>query len=118
MAETTWYDARGAATAYIAEDGTTVYTWKGKAVAYLVDGDKLYSWRGRHLGWYVDGIVYDGRAKRVGFTAATSPVAVAEEPVKPAPSKKPARAARTAARPRPPLTIGKSEYALSAFLAS
>lgn len=117
MAETTWYDARGTATAYIAEDGTTVYTWKGKAVAYLVD-DKVYSWRGRHLGWYVDGIVYDGRAKRVGFTEATSPVPVSEEPVKPAQAKKSTRAGRTAARPRPPLTIGKSEYALSAFLAS
>lgn len=45
MRETTLYDARDRATTHIAGNGGTIYTWRGKAVACLVD-DKVYSWRG------------------------------------------------------------------------
>lgn len=117
MTETTLYDARGTATAYVGDDGTTIRLWKGKAVSYLVE-DKVYSWRGRHQGWFVDGVVYDGRGRSVGYTEEASPVEVGPEPVKPKPAAKSARAARTAARPRPALSPLKSELALGAFLQS
>lgn len=118
MAETPWYDARGTATAFVAEDDVTICLWNGRAVAYLVD-DKIYSWsRGRHLGWFVDGIAYDGRGRGVGYVEAHCPVAVAASTAAGPKSAKSARSARSAAQARPALSTLKSTLALGAFLQS
>ena len=42
--------------ANFADDGETIYTWKGHAVAYVVD-DKVDGWKGKHIGWSVDGVL-------------------------------------------------------------
>ena len=69
MSESTLYDGRGIARAYIAGDGVTIYLWDGAAVAYLV-GDKVYAWTGRHIGWFIDGIVFDESGRRCGHVRA------------------------------------------------
>jgi hypothetical protein len=56
MSEVSLYDISGDPVAYFADDGETIYTWDGEAVAYL-DGENLFSWDGDHLGWFVDGVV-------------------------------------------------------------
>lgn len=52
--ETTLFDSRGRAAAYIAED-LTIYMWSGKPVAYLDrdsgGGFHVYGFNGKHLGW-------------------------------------------------------------------
>ncbi|HEY5653928.1 MAG TPA: hypothetical protein VIR63_06135 [Pontiella sp.] len=66
--ETTLYDAKGHAVAYIVEDGqSSIYLWDGHAVAYLVDENKVYGWNGQHLGWFEEGIMRDIEGKKVGF---------------------------------------------------
>lgn len=62
--ETTLFDGRGRAVAYVAED-LTIYLWSGKPVAYLdrdsAGGFHVYGFNGKHLGWFVRGIVRDGQ---------------------------------------------------------
>jgi len=67
--ETTLFDSRGRATAYIAED-LTVYLWSGKPVAYLFpdsrrDGFHVYGFNGKHLGWFVRGLARDHEGEGV-----------------------------------------------------
>ena len=60
--ETTLFNSRGRATAYIAED-LTIYMWSGRPVAYLDresgGGFHVYGFNGKHLGWFTRGIVRD-----------------------------------------------------------
>ncbi len=60
--ETSLFDGRGRAGAYVAED-LTIYLWSGKPVAYLdrdsSGGFHVYGFNGKHLGWFVRGIVRD-----------------------------------------------------------
>ena len=117
MSETTIYDGRGKARAYVADDGETIYTWQGRAVAYLVD-DKIYSWRGKHLGWFVDGVMYDGGGRRIGFVGSLSPLAVSVSPVKGVKSVPSVKSVRSVARVRSVLSAGRSDLDLDAFLTS
>lgn len=41
-------DRHGAAVAYLAEDGETIYLWNDRPVAYLAD-DSVFSFSGKHL---------------------------------------------------------------------
>ncbi len=80
--EVSLFNKDGKPVAYIAEDGETIYTWDGRAVAYI-SGDRLYGWNGRQLGWYSDGTIFDIYGYRAGFTKRKSPVPTQLEPVKP-----------------------------------
>jgi len=54
-----FYDSRGRAVAYIAEDeNLTIYLWDGKPVGYL-DEDSVYGFNGKHLGWLKGSAIYD-----------------------------------------------------------
>lgn len=63
--ETTLFDSRGNAIAYIAMDSDepTIYMWSGKPVAYLgsssANGFNIYGFNGKHLGWFVKGVARD-----------------------------------------------------------
>ena len=67
--ETSLFGVDGTPAAYIAE-GSTIYLWTGKPVAYLVQDDDsgfhVYGFDGKHLGWYVDGVVRDHKGTAVG----------------------------------------------------
>jgi hypothetical protein len=60
--EISLFDARGRATAYIAED-LTIYMWGGKPVVYLDrdsgGGFHVYGFNGKHLGWFTQGLIRD-----------------------------------------------------------
>ncbi|WP_116451482.1 4-fold beta flower protein [Blastococcus litoris] len=117
MSEQSLYDRGGRPTAYIAEDGETIYTWRGKAVCFVSD-ERLYGWNGRHLGWMVNGVLYDGTGRRVGYTRERCPVACHASPAKSAKHARSAKSARQAARARPALSTGPSQQTLDDFLAA
>ena len=60
--ETTLFDGRGRAVAYVADD-LTIYLWPGKPVAYLDrdsdGGFHVYGFNGKHLGWFSRGVMRD-----------------------------------------------------------
>jgi hypothetical protein len=65
-AETSLFDSKGKAVAYIAKD-RTIYLWSGKLAAYIAkDGFNIYNFEGRHKGWYKNGIIYEGNGKAIG----------------------------------------------------
>jgi hypothetical protein len=61
-----FYDQQGNAVAY-SEDAEHVYTFAGRAVAYLRDGS-VYGFSGAHLGRFEAGLVRDNRGAVVFFT--------------------------------------------------
>lgn len=117
MAEQSLYDRGGRPTAYIADDGATIYTWSGKAVCYLSD-ERLYGWNGRHLGWMVNGILFDANGHRVGYTRERCPVVCQVSPVKSVKQVRSVKSVREVARVRPALSTGSGQQALDDFLAA
>lgn len=113
--EVTLFNKNAKPVAYIGEDGETVYTWDGRAVAYL-DGDKLFGWNGKHLGWFDNGTVFDIFGLRSGFIRSKSPVATPAEPVKPGKHGKPVKAPRQLPVSRPTLCYGYSTKNLEDLL--
>src|SRR5690242_9087449 len=66
--EITIYSEKGKAVAYISDDDdSTIYLWNGQPVAYLHSED-VYGFNGKHLGWFVKGILYDHDGDVVGAT--------------------------------------------------
>jgi len=63
----TFYDANGNATAYLDNDGKTLFLWNGKPVAYLYS-DNVFGFNGKHLGWLEGGIIWDHGGQKCGFT--------------------------------------------------
>jgi 4-fold beta-flower domain-containing protein len=90
----TLYDSRGHATAYVDDDGTSIYLYDGSAVGWIDQVD-VYAYSGRYLGWMQDGWFFDRSGNRAFFTDATR-----GGPVKPARAARPARADRAARRAR------------------
>ncbi len=90
----TLYDSRGSATAYVDDDGTSIYLYNGSAVGWIDQVD-VYAYTGRYLGWLQDGWFFDRSGNRAFFTDATK-----GGPVKPARSARPARGDRDARRVR------------------
>lgn len=64
--EITFYDRKGEPVAYTS-NGTDVYLFSGKPVAYL-DGTSVYSFDGTHLGWFLSGWIRDHDGNCVLFT--------------------------------------------------
>src|SRR5947207_2555031 len=68
--EISLFSGKGKAVAYIAiDDEMTIYFWGGKPVAYLEPDKKgsgfhIYGFNGKHLGWFVQGVIWshDGDA--------------------------------------------------------
>ncbi len=113
--EITLYNRHGKAAAYIAEDGQTIFTWDGRAVAYLND-DKIFGWNGRQLGWFVDGTVFDIYGMRAGFIRAKSPVVTHTESRKAEKRLKPVKTPPQVPLPKPVLCYGYSQKTLEETL--
>jgi hypothetical protein len=64
-ADTTLFNSKGDAVAYIDDDDLTIYLWSGKSVAYLETGS-VWAFNGDHLGWYAHGIIRDHDGDIVG----------------------------------------------------
>ena len=66
--ETSLFDSRGRATAYISDD-LTIFLWTGKPVAFLesdaAGGFHIYGFNGKQLGWFVRGIARDHQGNGV-----------------------------------------------------
>lgn len=90
----TLYDCGGRATAYVDDDGTSIYLYDGSAVGWL-DHVDVYAYSGRYLGWMQDGWFFDRSGHRAFFMDATR-----GGPTKPARSSRPPRADRAARRAR------------------
>jgi hypothetical protein len=114
--EITLYNKHGHAAAYIGEDGKTIFTWDGRAVAYLNE-DKIFGWNGRHLGWLVDGTVFDIYGMRAGFIRTKSPVVTHLEPMKPEKRLKTVKNPPQVPVARPVLCYGYSQKTLEEMLA-
>jgi hypothetical protein len=115
--ETTLYDKRGAAVAYIAADPHgAIFLWDGQAVAYLFEAYHLYGINGQHLGWFVNDIAYDHEGLRIGFTSGTCPVPVGERRPRGKRSVIPELKPRWTAPPLPKLTFREAVQGLVDFL--
>lgn len=86
--ETTLFDSRGNAVAYIVERSGTIFLFSGTPVAYLHQKSfgadfAIFGFNGQHLGWFDDGIVRDSDGYAVGFRrGAVSNVIPRVEPIK------------------------------------
>ena len=113
--ETTLYNRQGQASAYIAQDGETIYLWDGRAVAYL-DGDKVYGWNGKHLGWYSGGLIYDLNGRRTGCISNNCPYGTYAEPAKYAKRVKYVKYVQYVPYVRPVFSFNWSNKPLKTFL--
>ena len=89
----------GLATAYVDDDGTTIYLYDGSAVGWI-DNVDVYAYSGRYLGWMQEGWLFDRVGNRAFFMDATK-----GGPPKPARSARPARARTGARRPGRPRRV-------------
>jgi hypothetical protein len=113
--ETTLFNKHGRPVAYLADDRKTIYTWDGRAVAYILE-DKVYGWNGRHLGWFNDGTVFDIFGLRAGFVRNKSPIPTQMEPLKPEKRLKPVKNPRQVPVAKPVLCYGYSQKTLEEML--
>jgi hypothetical protein len=113
--EVTLFNKNGKPVAYIAEDGETVYTWDGRAIAYL-SGDRIYGWSGRQLGWYSDGTIFDIYGYRAGFIKRKAPVPTQLEPMKPSRQMPRIKQMPQAAVVKPAMIYGYSRLKLEELL--
>ena len=81
--ELTLFATDGTPKVYVArDDDNTIYSFKGKPLAYIDDDSNVYGFNGSHLGWFEDGILWNHQGQRVGFTNSTCPVFTKFEPFK------------------------------------
>ena len=114
--ETTLFNKDGKPVGYIAEDGSTIYAWDGRAVAYL-EGDQLYGWNWAQLGWHQNGTIFDIFGYRAGFVRAKSPIPTQIEPPKPIKQAQRIKKMRQAPVVKPPNFIyGYSKKSLEELL--
>src|SRR5436190_14177792 len=86
MGYVTFYNKRGKPTAYIANDGKSIFTFKGAPVAYLAVRGGVFAYDGSFLGWFEDGWIIDHSGDRVFFTSDAK-----GGPVKPVKAVRPVR---------------------------
>ncbi len=98
-----------------ADDGETIYTWNGHAVAYT-DGENLYSWNGHHIGWYVHEVIYDLHGRRAGLRQANVRWRRTLPRLNTLSTPDTQKYARHAAYARPALSTGYSDTPLLQFL--
>lgn len=60
----------------------SIFLWNGRAVACLYENEHVYGINGKHLGWFIDDVLYTNDGSRIGFTIATCPGPVEQEPAK------------------------------------
>jgi hypothetical protein len=113
--EVALFNKNGKPVAYIAEDGETIYSWDGRAVAYIA-ADRVYGWNGRPLGWYSDGTIFDIYGYRAGFIKRKSPVPTQLEPGKPAKQMPRIRQMHQAEVVKPAMVYGYSRLKLEELL--
>jgi 4-fold beta flower protein len=61
-----FFNRNGEAIAYT-DDGTHIYSWGGKPLAYIAD-DKIYSFAGQFRGWFNEGWIRDAAGNAMLFT--------------------------------------------------
>lgn len=61
-----FYNEHGEAAAYT-DDGTHIYSWAGKPLAYL-SGGHVYSFEGQFKAWFEDGWIRDKDGSAMLFT--------------------------------------------------
>ncbi len=106
--EVTLYSARGKPVAYVADDDdATIYLWSGKPVAYLYS-DSIYGFNGKHLGWFKSGIIYDHEGYRVGATEQRLGTIAQISPIKSIKEIKPIKSIREIPPIRPILSLSWS----------
>lgn len=115
LVETTVFDAEGLPTAYLGDDGETIYLWSGGAVAYIA-APHVYGWNGEHLGWFDEGVMYDDRGHPIGFFSERCPRMCRMEPMKSMKRMKRMKGMRRMAPMRPIFTSSPSSTSLRAFL--
>ncbi len=113
--EITLFNKNGKPTAYIADDGETIYLWDGRPVAFVSE-DKVFDWNGRQLGWFNNGTIFDIYGLRSGFIKSKSPIATEMEPLKPQKHLKPAKGERQSHVLKPVLCYGYSSKNLEDLL--
>lgn len=110
-------DRSGDATAYT-PDGTNIFSWSGKPVAYLVEG-KVYSFGGKLLGWFENGWLFDlGNRPALFSSGATGgPVkpVMKVKPVKSVRSVMPVKSVRSVAKVRPVRSLSWSPVSNAAY---
>ena len=116
--ETTLFDSRGRAVAYVAED-LTIYLWSGKPVAYFDrdsgSGLHIYGFNGKHLGWFSRGIARDHSGD--GACAEKEALSSTEiEPIKSIKEIKPIKSIKEIAPIRPIFSRSWSEIPCRFFL--
>ena len=109
------FNKHGKPVAYIAEDGEIIYTWDGRAVAYISE-DRVYGYNGKQIGWYIDGTIFDIYGYRAGFVKRKSPVATQMEPMKPSRQMPRIRQMPQAAVVKPAMNYGYSRLKLEELL--
>lgn len=114
--ETTFYDRTGHPKIYLSSEyGDSFYTWKGHAVAYVVD-ELIYGWRGRHIGFLVSGIIYDLKGYKIGSVKEKCPYSVYSEYSKYSKYSQYSRYSRYSPYSRPSLSSSYSDMNLEAFI--
>jgi len=113
--ETTLYNSKGVPQVYIADDNSTIYTWGGHAVAYIID-DAVYGWNGKHLGFFEHGIIYDLNGYKVGYTKEACPYAVYASYAKCAKYAQYAKYGRYARYTKPSYSLSNSSVDLLDFV--
>jgi hypothetical protein len=110
------YDAKGKAIAYIEhESETVIYLWSGHVVANF-SGELIYGWNGYQLGWFSDGVVYDLHGQRVGSLGDKCPRGLQPEHTKGAQWTHPPKHERKAEHKRPDFRPTYSEQDFEEFL--
>jgi hypothetical protein len=61
------FNKKGKASYYLDGDKIHIYSWDGKAVAF-VEKDAVFTFKKKHLGWLDQGWLRDPSGKCVGFT--------------------------------------------------
>ena len=113
--ETTLFNKGGRPVAYIGDDGTTIYTWDGRAVGYLLE-DQVFGWNGRQLGWFDNGTIFDIYGLRAGFLKSKSPIPMDMESGKAAKQAKGIKGMRQSPVPKPVMCYGYSSFSLEEIL--
>ncbi|MFR9542215.1 MAG: 4-fold beta flower protein [Rikenellaceae bacterium] len=118
--EITLFDSGGNAVAYVdLDDDLTIYTFKGKAVAYLHSSSgtyNIYGFNGTHLGWFENGIVRDHKGNVVGFIKGAVNIYTRYEPYKSYKQYKPYKSYKQYAPYKPYNTTQFSDESLLLFL--
>jgi hypothetical protein len=113
----TFYDRNGTPIAYT-EDGEHIYTFKGKAVAYIYE-NTVYGFNGRQFGWFENGWIRDLKGACVFFSedATGGPIKAVKKikPIKGIKGIKPIKSVKQIKKIKPIFSYSWSAYTNESF---